>query len=58
MTKNGYGKLVVMDIECFEKMFKQSYEAIAVNDGLKDLENGKTVNGNQVKRNMKKKYNF
>ncbi len=58
VTKNGYGKLVVMDIECFEKMFKQSYEAIAVNDGLKDLENGKIVNGNKVKRKMKKKYNF
>ena len=58
VTKNGYGKLVVMDIECFEKMFKQSYEAIAVNDGLKDLENGKTVIGNKVKRNVKKKYNF
>lgn len=58
VTKNGYGKLVVMDIECFEKMFKQSYEAIAVNDGLKDLENGKIVNGNKAKKNMKKKYNF
>lgn len=58
VTKNGYGKLVVMDIECFEKMFKQSYEAIAVNDGLKDFENAKIVNGNKVKRNTKKKYNF
>ena len=46
VTKNGYGKLVVMDIECFERLMKDVYVAKAINEGLKDLENDKTKDGN------------
>lgn len=56
VTKNGYGKLVVMDIECFEKIINQAYEAKELEKGLKDLENGKTKNGNNVLNNLKTKY--
>ena len=31
VTKNGYGKLVVMDIECFERLMNDVYEAKAIN---------------------------
>ena len=48
VTKNGYGKLVVMDIECFERLMNDVYEAKAINEGLKDLENDKTKDGNLV----------
>jgi PHD/YefM family antitoxin component YafN of YafNO toxin-antitoxin module len=58
VTKNGYGKLVVMDIECFERLIKDVYEAKAINEGLKDLENDKTKDGNLVLNEMKAKYGF
>ena len=58
VTKNGYGKLVVMDIECFERLMNEAYEAKAINQGLKDLENDKTKDGNLVLNEMKAKYGF
>ncbi len=56
VTKNGYGRLVVMNIECFEKMFNQSYEAREINKGIDDLENNKILDGKTVLEKMKNKY--
>ena len=56
VTKNGYGKLVVMDIRYFEKLMDQIYEAILVNEGIKDLKEGKVHNGRSVLEEMKAKY--
>ena len=56
VTKNGYGRLVVMNIECFEKMFNQSYEAREINKGIDDLENNKILDGQTVLEEMKNKY--
>ena len=53
VTKNGYGRLVVMDIEYYEKTMGKIYEAGLVNDGLSDLENGRTVDGDSVKSRIK-----
>ena len=58
VTKNGYGKLVVMDLECFERLLNQAYEAKAINEGLADLDAGKTIDGKLVKEELKKKYGF
>ena len=58
VTKNGYGKLVVMDIECFERLMNDVYEAKAINEGLKDLENDKTKDVNLVLNEIKAKYGF
>ena len=58
VTKNGYGRLVVMDMECFERLMNQTYEAKIINEGLQDLESGNIVNGESVKENMRKKYGF
>ena len=58
VTKNGYGKLVVMDIKCFEKLFNQVYETMLINRGLDDLDNDKMVDGKVVLEKMKKKYGF
>ena len=58
ITKNGYGKLVVMEIEYFEKLLNQAFEAKIVNDGLSDLENGKTKDGKQALEELKNRYNL
>ena len=56
ITKNGYGKLVIMDIEYFESLIKKAYEAINVNEGLSDLNEGKVTDGKTVLDMIKNKY--
>lgn len=56
ITKNGYGKLVVMEIEYFEKLLNQAFEAKIVNDGLSDLQANKVRDGHQALNDLKKKY--
>ena len=58
VTKNGYGKLVVMDLECFERLLSQTYEAKVVNEGLTDLAGGRVIDGKLVKEELEKKYGF
>lgn len=40
VTKNGYGRLVVMDIEYYEKTMRKMYEAKTILDGLEDAKSG------------------
>ncbi len=56
VTKNGYGRLVVMDIEYYEQTMSKIYEAKLVNDGLSDLESSKIVDGDTVRARMAEKY--
>lgn len=56
VTKNGYGKLVVMDIGYFERTMGKLYEAKKINEGLADLDAGKIVNGNELKMRLSEKY--
>ena len=56
VTKNGYGRLVVMDIEYYEKTMAKIYEAKLIVDGLSDIENGKTEDGDAVKARLTGKY--
>lgn len=56
VTKNGYGRLVVMDIEYYEKTMQKIYEAKAVIEGLKDLKEGNTEDGLDTIRKLKEKY--
>ncbi len=56
VTKNGYGRLVVMDIEYYEQTMRKIYEAKQINQGLSDLANGKTVDGDAVKQRLAEKY--
>lgn len=58
VTKNGYGRLVVMDIEYYEKTMQKMYEAKAVMEGLKDLKEGNTEEGAETMCKLKKKYNL
>lgn len=58
VTKNGYGKLVVMNMEYFEELLNQIYEAKVINDGLNDMESGKVKDGRSVLNEIKLKYGF
>ena len=58
VTKNGYGRLVVMDIEYYEKTMQKIYEAKAVIEGLKDLKEGNTEEGLDTIRKLKEKYDL
>ncbi len=56
VTKNGYGRLVVMDIEYYEQTMRKIYEAKQINDGLSDLVSGKTTDGDTVRARLTEKY--
>ena len=58
VTKNGYGKLVVMDINYYEKMINKLYEAKLINEGLKDIENNNTISEKDAINYIKDKYGF
>ena len=56
VTKNGYGKLVVMDIEYYQKTMQEVYEAKLIMEGLRDMVEGKTSDGPTVMQSMREKY--
>ena len=56
VTKNGYGRLVVMDIEYYEQVMRKIYEAKQLSEGLADIESGRVVDGDTVKQRMTAKY--
>ena len=58
VTKNGYGKLVVMDLECFDRLLNQAHEAKLINDGLADHDDANIIDGKTTKEQLSKKYNF
>ncbi|MFR7836424.1 MAG: type II toxin-antitoxin system prevent-host-death family antitoxin [Faecalibacterium sp.] len=45
VTKNGYGRLVVMDIEYYERTMKEMEEAKLIMEGLRDVDEGRVVDG-------------
>lgn len=56
VTKNGYGRLVVMDIDYYEKIMRKMDEAITILDSLKDVKSGNTVEGDAAISNIRSKY--
>lgn len=56
VTKNGYGRLVVMDIEYYEKTMRKMNEAKTILDGLKDVKSENTVEGDAAISNIRNKY--
>lgn len=56
VTKNGYGRLVVMDIEYYEQIMRKIYEAKQLCEGLSDMEKGRVIEGDAVKQRMTEKY--
>ena len=56
VTKNGYGRLVVMDIEYFEKSMRKMYEAQALIAGMEDVNAGRVKDGATVIDGLRDKY--
>lgn len=56
VTKNGYGRLVVMDIEYYEKTMRKIVEAYDITVGLNDVKNGKLKDGKEVIDEIRTKY--
>ena len=56
VTKNGYGCLVVMDIEYYEKTMHRIYEAKMIIEGLEDVREGRVSDGKAVIDNIRSKY--
>lgn len=56
VTKNGYGRLVVMDIDYYKEVQEELEEAKAIYDGLKEMHEGKVKPGKLVMQGMKEKY--
>lgn len=56
VTKNGYGRLVVMDIEYYERTMRKMYEAKSVMEGLKDVKEGRTMDGDTALKGIRDKY--
>ena len=56
VTKNGYGRLVVMDIDYYEKTMRKMDEATTILDGLKDVKSGNTVEGVTAISKIRSKY--
>ncbi len=56
VTKNGYGRLVVMDIEYYERIMQKMYEAKTIMEGLEDVKAGRTVDGEKAISDIRRKY--
>lgn len=56
VTKNGYGKLVVMNLEYYENSLSLMEEAKFINQGLDDYQNGKIKDGKLAISEIRNKY--
>lgn len=56
VTKNGYGRLVVMDIDYYEHTMQKVYEAKMIMEGLEDVKAGRTVDAETAFSDLRKKY--
>lgn len=56
VTKNGYGRLVVMDIEYYERTMRKMHEAKQVMEGFEDVREGRTIDGDKAFRDIRSKY--
>lgn len=55
VTKNGYGRLVVMDIEYYERTMQKICEAGTIMEGMEDVKAGRLVDGEKVIGNIRSK---
>ena len=56
VTKNGYGRLVVMDIEYFERTMRKMYEAQALIAGMNDVKADRVLDGDSALKELRNKY--
>ena len=56
VTKNGYGRLVVMDIEYYESTIQKMEEASLLIEALEDVEEGRVLDGKEALLKLREKY--
>ncbi len=57
ITKNGYGSMVIMSIEVYEKEIAKRQMIELINDSLKDIDKAdKKIDGTMFLNEMKAKY--
>lgn len=56
ITKNGYGRLVVMDIDYYERTMQKINEANFINKGIADYEAGRVTDGKTSLKSLRKKH--
>lgn len=57
VTKNGYGDMVIMSLDLYEKTFAKMQAALLINESVTEIENGAApTNGKTFFDNMKAKY--
>lgn len=56
VTKNGYGRLVVMSIDYYEKRLALNEEADFINRGLRDYQEGKVKDGRTALHDVRSKH--
>ena len=56
VTKNGYGRLVVMDIEYYESTIQKMEEARLLIEALEDVEEGRVLDGKEALLKSREKY--
>ncbi len=56
VTKNGYGSLVVMNIDYYTKTMQEIEEAKLILQGFEDVKNNNLHDGEKVIEGLKEKY--
>lgn len=56
VMKNGCACLVIMNIDYYERMIQKMNEAKAIIEGLEDIKEGRTVDGDAAIANIRFKY--
>lgn len=56
VTKNGYGRLVVMDIEYYERTMHKMCETKMLMEALEDIKAGRIAEGDAAISNIRGKY--
>lgn len=56
VTKNGYGSLVVMNIDYYTETIREVEEAKLIFEGLEDVKNNNLHDGEDVMKGLKDKY--
>ena len=58
VTKNGYGDMVVMNMDYFEKVVEKYVIREKILEGIDDMKKGRVMDGEKAMQKLKKKYDF
>lgn len=58
VTKNGYGNMVVMNVEFYNKVFEKMVVKQKIIEGLSDIKRRKVSDGKKFMKELKEKYDI